>query len=77
MSNFSRDEQTLIWVDLNEVKIVSWVRRRTLKTRKVIKWGFKCHKFFQKILCLQVSVLIIHWHCFQVSYTLAQIKQKN
>ena len=31
------------------------------------KWGFKCHKFFPQILCLQVSVLIIHWHCFQVS----------
>ena len=24
-------------------------------------------------LCLQVSVLIIHWHCFQVSYARAQL----
>ena len=25
------------------------------------------------ILCLQVSVLIIHWHCFQVSFARAQL----
>ena len=29
--------------------------------------------FPPKILCLQVSVLIIHWHCFQVSYARAQL----
>ena len=28
------------------------------------------------ILCLQVSVLIIHWHCFQVSYTRAQLAKE-
>ena len=26
-----------------------------------------------KILCLQLSVLIIHWHRFQVSYASAQL----
>ena len=34
-------------------------------------------KFFPQILCFQVSVLIIHWHCFQVSYSRAQLEQKN
>ena len=29
------------------------------------------------ILCLQVNILIIHWHCLQVSYTSAQTLVKN
>ena len=28
-SNFHETNQTLIWVDLNEVKIACWLRRRT------------------------------------------------
>ena len=28
------------------------------------------------ILSLQVSVLVIHWHCFQVSYARAQLAEK-
>ena len=39
---------------------------RTFKTSKAIK-------FCPQILCLQVSVLVIHWHCFQVSYASAQL----
>ena len=29
-----------------------------------------------KILCLQLSVLIIHWHCFQVSYASDNLSKK-
>ena len=32
----------------------------------LIKWGFKCHQFSPQNLCLQMSVLIIHWHCVHV-----------
>ena len=41
--------------------------------RKTIYWGFKCHKIFSQRLCLQMSVLIIHWHCFQISYAGSQV----
>ena len=40
---------------------------RTLKTGKALKQDLKDDQFFSQILCLQVSVHIIHWHCFQVS----------
>ena len=33
----------------------------------------KYNQFSPQILCLQLSVLIIHWHCFQVSYARAQL----
>ena len=33
---------------------------RSLKTSKAIKSGLQCTTFFSQILCLQVSVLIIH-----------------
>ena len=28
-------------------------------------------------LCLQLSVLIIHWHCFKVSYARAHLAKRN
>ena len=34
-------------------------------------------KFFPPVLCFQVRVLIIHWNYFQVSYSRAQLDQKN
>ena len=40
----------------------------SLKTYKVIKLGIERTIFFSQISCLQVSVLIIHCYCFQVSY---------
>ena len=40
----------------------------SLKTHKVIRLGIDCTNFFSQISCLQVSVLIIHGYCFQVSY---------
>ena len=46
---------------------------RTLKTGKAFKQGLKYNQFFPQILRLQVSVLIIHWHCFQVSYARVQL----
>ena len=42
---------------------------RSLKTCKTIKSGLQCTTFFSQILCLQVSVLIIHGHCIQLSLT--------
>ena len=50
---------------------------RILKTGKAFKQGLKYNQFSHQInfLCLQVSVLIIHWHCFQVSYACAQAKR--
>ena len=44
---------------------------RTLKTGKAFKQGLKYNQSFPQILYLQVSVHIIHWHCFQVSYARA------
>ena len=46
---------------------------RTLKTGKAFKQGVKHNQFSPQILCLQVSVLIIHCHCFQASYARAQL----
>ena len=50
---------------------------RTLKTEKAFKQGLKYNQFPPQILCLQVSVLIIHWHCFQVSYARAHLAKRN
>ena len=50
---------------------------RTLKTGKTFKQGPKYDQFFPQILCLQVSVLIIHWHCFQESYARAHLAKKK
>ena len=50
---------------------------RTLKTGKTFKQGLKYDQFFPQILCLQVSVLIIHWHCFQESYARAHLAKIN
>ena len=51
---------------------------RTLKTGKAFKQGLKYSQFSPQILCLQASVLIILWHCFQVLYTRAHLaKRKN
>ena len=33
--------------------------------------------FSPQILCLQVSVHIIHWHCFQVSYSRAHLAKSS
>ena len=49
----------------------------SLKTYKAIKLGIECTNFFYQILCLQMSVLIIHGYCFHLSYARAQLKQKN
>ena len=50
---------------------------RTLKTEKAFKYGLKHGQFFHQIFCLQVSVLIIHWHCFQVSYARAHLAKRD
>ena len=49
---------------------------RSLKTHKAIKSGLQCTTFFSQILCLQVSVLIIHGHCIQLSFSRAQLSKK-
>ena len=49
---------------------------RSLKTCKTIKSGPQCTTFFSQILCLQVSVLIIHGHCIQLSFSRAQLSKK-
>ena len=41
---------------------------RSLKTRKAIKSGLQCTTFFSQILCLQVSVLIIHGIVFNFHF---------
>ena len=50
---------------------------RTLKTEKAFKWGLKYNQFSPHVLCLQVSVLIIPWHCFQVLYARAHLAEGN
>ncbi|CAH3176276.1 unnamed protein product [Porites evermanni] len=50
---------------------------RTLKTGKAFKQGLKYSQFSPQILCLQASVLIIHLHCFQVSYTRAHLAKRQ
>ena len=49
---------------------------RSLKTRKAIKSELQCTTFFSQILCLQVSVLIIHGHCIQLSFSSAGLSKK-
>ena len=46
-----------------------WKQRR-------LKWGLKYKQFYPQILCLQMSVLIILWHSFQVSYARARLAKK-
>ena len=50
---------------------------RSLKTCKTIKSGLQCTTFFSQILCLQVSVLIIHGHCIQLSFSRAQLSKNS
>ena len=50
---------------------------RTLKTRRAFKQDLKYDQFVPQILCLQVSVLVIHWHCFQVSNARAHLAKRN
>ena len=59
------------------VKKYSLKVSRTLKTGKAFKQGLKHNQFPPQILCLQASVLIIHWHCFQVSYTRANLAKRQ
>ena len=39
--------------------------------------GIKYNQFSPQILCLLVSVLIIYWHCSQVSNARAQLAKKE
>ena len=40
---------------------------RTLNTKKVIKWGFKCQKLFPRFCVYKWASLIIHhWYCFEM-----------
>ena len=48
-----------------------------MKTRKAFKQAVKYNQFSPQILCLQVSVHIIHWHCFQVSYARAHLAKRQ
>ena len=50
---------------------------RSLKTFKTIKSGLQCNTFLSHILCLQVSVLIIHVYCFLLSCPRAQLSKKT
>ena len=50
---------------------------RTLKTRRAFKQDLKYDQFVPQILCLQVSVLVIHWHWFQVSNARAHLAKRN
>ena len=45
---------------------------RTLKTRKVIKRGFKSQKLSDRFCVYKWASLTIHWHSFQISYARAQ-----
>ena len=49
----------------------------SLRTYRSIKLGIECTNFFYQILCLQMSILIIHGYCFHVSYARAQLKRKT
>ena len=53
------------------------VFKRTLKAEKAFKQGLRYNQFFPHILCLQVSVLIIHWHCFQVLYARSHLAKRQ
>ena len=37
---------------------------RSLKIFKAVRSGLQCTHFLSQILCLQLSVLIIHMYCF-------------
>ena len=47
------------------------------KQGRVLNNVVKYNQFSPQILSLKLSVLIIHWHCFQVSNTGAQLAKKN
>ena len=50
---------------------------RTLKNRVGFSIGPPKEVIFRPDLSLQVSVLIIYWHCFQVSFARAQLVENR
>ena len=42
-----------------------------------LKTAYKKRGELPQVLCLQVRVVIIHWHCFQVSYARAHLAKRN
>ena len=79
MSHFSKNRSinffTNSTIPRSIVKKYSLQVSGTLKTGKALKQGLKYNQFSPQILCLHVSVLIIHQHCFQVSYARAQLEK--
>ena len=47
------------------------------KQGRLLNNVLKYNQFSPQILCLKLSVLIIHWHCFQVSNAGAQLAKKK
>ena len=52
-------------------------RNLTIENREGFQQGLKYNQFFPQISCLPVSFLIIHWRCFQVSYTRAHLAKRQ
>ena len=81
ISHFSKNRSINFFINStiprSIVKKYSLQVLRTLKTGKAFKQGLKYSQFSPQILCLQASVLIIHWHCFQVSYTRAHLAKRQ
>ena len=60
-------------LEVNHFNLYGLQVLKSLKTYRTIKLGIECTNFFSQILCLQVSILIIHGYCFQVSYARARL----
>ena len=56
---------------------VPWKFQEHWKRGRLLNNVLKYNQFFPQILCLKLSVLIIHWHCFQVSNAGAQLAKKK
>ena len=80
ISHFSKNRSINFFINStiprSIVKKYSLQVLRTLKTGKAFKQGLKYSQFSPQILCLQASVFIINWHCFQVSYTRAHLAKR-
>ena len=64
-------------MDLKRILLnVRLLTTHTPPAKDQTKSGLQCSTFFSQILCLQVSVLIIHGHCIQLSFSRAQLSKK-
>ena len=63
--------------DQSSINVPCFKFQEHWKQGRLVNNVLKYNQFSPQILCLKLSVLIIHWHCFQVSNAGAQLAKKK